>query len=448
MLSWSWETLKPGRPILTHPAMGVIREGDLHRTLRLLTDLGRPSPFTDKQHIQAINDHIREVRSSLPPDHPSLGLLNPVKVRFCLDTSVMLNPLLKKWPMQYNKIHDATALLKENWYMARIDLEKYFNQLPVHEDDQQLVGVSFSTEELQAMGIAYDPSSLGPDGRLHLKSAGSQFGVSSYPTVANTCSSAVSRILTDNGIPNTFVTDDFFVCGSTKAECQHHLDQAVNIMIKLGWRLQEDKLILPSQRMPFVGITIDTTTCRLSIPSDKLLEYGAAIASVQADAAAKTLKHKHLESLIGKLGWVSEVLIAGRSRLKRLRACLWAHNRPHRSFLPVGLSTEAKEDLEWWSQHIHNMANTDVWVPFWIDHPPIHASIISDASGDTGFGVIIGEHVYQGLWTDEIKDASSAYKELIPVLLALQLLGPEAAGRILLINSDNLGNVFSINKGS
>ena len=68
MLSWSWETLKPGNPILTHPAMGVIKEGDLNRTLRVLSALGHPSPYTDKPHVEALNDHITSVRSTLPPE--------------------------------------------------------------------------------------------------------------------------------------------------------------------------------------------------------------------------------------------------------------------------------------------------------------------------------------------------------------------------------------------
>jgi hypothetical protein len=87
-------------------------------------------------------------------------------------------------------------------------------------------------------------------------------------------------------------------------------------------------------------------------------------------------------------------------------------------------------------------------MPFWTTQPPLHCSIFSDASGDIGYGLVVNNTVYQGLWSDTVKPASSGYKELVPILLALSLLGPEADGRIVIVSTDNIGNVFSINKGS
>ena len=61
---------------------------------------------------------------------------------------------------------------------------------------------------------------------------------------------------------------------------------------------------------------------------------------------------------------------------------------------------------------------------------------------------MVGDQVFQGLWSDAAILQSSGYKELVSVLLALSVLGPEARGRVVIVSTDNLGNVFSINKGT
>ena len=55
-----------------------------------------------------------------------------------------------------------------------------------------------------------------------------------------------------------------------------------------------------------------------------------------------------LESQLGKLGWFSEVLVAGRARLARIQACIpgGGNYRPH-PHKRISLSPEAKADLLW-----------------------------------------------------------------------------------------------------
>ena len=60
----------------------------------------------------------------------------------------------------------------------------------------------------------------------------------------------------------------------------------------------------------------------------------------------------------------------------------------------------------------------------------------------------MGEQVFQGLWQQEVLGQSSCFKELVPILLAIQMLPAEANGHIVVINTDNLSNVYAINKGS
>lgn len=132
----------------------------------------------------------------------------------------------------------------------------------------------------------------------------------------------VSDILTKQGVPNAFLIDDLATVGSTREECQRNLDTAIDLFRRLGLRLNPAKVVPPSQVMEFLDISIDTVNQRLSIAPEKLEHYGRRVAEALADDDAGALPVRQLESLLGKLNWYCEVLIAGRARLSRIRACV------------------------------------------------------------------------------------------------------------------------------
>jgi len=259
----------------------------------------------------------------------------------------------------------------------------------------------------------------------------------------------VSDILTKRRIPNVFMIDDMAVVGATREECQRNLDAAVDLFRRLGLRLNPAKIVPPSQVMEFLGIRIDSVSQQLSIAPEKLEHYRRRVAEALADDEASSLSVRQLESLLGKLNWYCEVLIAGRARLSRIRACVpgGGHYRPS-PYTKVSLSPEAKLDLLWWQDQLRLAAAQPRFVPFWTAHPPVFCNIFSDAAGDVGFGLVVGDQVFQGLWQEDTLGQSSCYKELVPVLLAIQHLPPQANGHIVVINTDNLSNVYAINKGS
>jgi len=258
-----------------------------------------------------------------------------------------------------------------------------------------------------------------------------------------------SDFLTKQGVPNAFLIDDLGTVGATREECQRHLDTAVALFRRLGLRLNPAKVIPPSQVMEFLGILIDSVNQRLSVAPEKMEHYGRRVAEALADDDAMSLTVRQLESLLGKLNWYCEVLIAGRARLSRIRACV-PGGGPYRPspYTKVSLSPEARIDLLWWQEQLRLAASQPRFVPFWTAQPPVFCNIFSDAAGDVGFGLVVGDQVFQGLWRDEALGESSCFKELVPILLALQTLPPQANGHIVVINTDNLSNVYAINKGS
>jgi hypothetical protein len=91
----------------------------------------------------------------------------------------------------------------------------------------------------------------------------------------------------------------------------------------------------------------------------------------------------------------------------------------------------------------------ELWAPFWGKSATVCARTFSDASGTTGFGVFFDGKVIQGKWTDELAAKPNiAVQELLPVLFAVEHLAPQAAGKVLIITTDNVGNAFSLNRGT
>lgn len=147
------------------------------------------------------------------------------------------------------------------------------------------------------------------------------------------------------------------------------------------------------------------------------------------------------------------VLPAGKPRV----ACIWKAlppskqvrpNKPIRISAITATGQRARASLQWWADTLEAKRKRPVWVPWWRD-APVHARTVSDASGTVGFGIVFEDQVIQGTWTKDRSDNPNiAVQELLPMLVALEHIAPQAAGKILILTTDNAGNAFAINKGT
>ncbi len=104
-------------------------------------------------------------------------------------------------------------------------------------------------------------------------------------------------------------------------------------------------------------------------------------------------------------------------RIPRIRACLT------KDWIVRPFSRTAKADLAERLQAAL-LAPDDAWTPFWFCDVPVRARVIHDSLGDEakGYGVMVDGKVYQGRWAPTVQTHSSAYRELVPILLAAQLM--------------------------
>jgi hypothetical protein len=324
----------------------------------------------------------------------------------------------------------AVAMLQRHSWMAKVDLKKAFFQIPVHPATARYFAMRF-----EAAGITVDGVS-----------ESATFGGRNFPALCNGLLSKARLILESRGVLIVFLTDDIFLCGASREECTANLGIVITTLEELGFEINPAKTVPPTQRLTFLGITIDTVACSLSIEPRRLLAIAERVEEcLAAYEGRRTYSGTEWESLLGRLNWVAEVLIAGRPYLGRL----W-HAFPalRAGYAPDDLTTAA---LRWWLRVLVERAEAaDLWAPFWTEAVPIKDYVFSDASGDIGFGAVFDNWVVQGRWTAATAASTAiGLKELLPVWFAVQHFAqqPAAHGKVLVIGTDNLSNVFAINRG-
>ena len=112
----------------------------------------------------------------------------------------------------------------------------------------------------------------------------------------------------------------------------------------------------------------------------------------------------------------------------------------------IRLNKQCRADLSWWLEFGISWGGASTWPP-----PDPSVTCFTDASGSWGCGGILGEHPFhwfQLAWPAHWSNYHIAAKELVPVVIAAALWGPQWAGRRVLFRSNNQSVVAAVNSGS
>jgi hypothetical protein len=208
----------------------------------------------------------------------------------------------------------------------------------------------------------------------------------------------------------------------------------------IPWEHAKDVAFTPS--IPYIGFQWDIENKTVYIPEDKKAKYLMAIRSWEAH---RTHTLEDVQRLHGKLMHACYIVPMGRAYLTSLQTFLGIfHNRP---FLPRSPPKRTSEDLEWW-RALFCRPKIERSIP----GPAIvhDLSAFSDASSETGVGIIIGERwrawrLLPG-WKDEGRDIGWA-EALGFFFLAQTLLSSSDTKPCYRVYGDNRGVVEGWWKG-
>lgn len=194
-------------------------------------------------------------------------------------------------------------------FLVKADIKEAYRIVPVHPDDQRLLGVSW-------------------DNRIYIDTR-LPFGLRSAPKIFNAIADALQWIIQSRGVPLLIhYLDDYALVASSKAVSQSHKEILESTCRELDIPLEPCKLVGPSQVLEFLGIEVDTVRIQLRLPTEKMDRLNAAPAEVEGK---KAITKRQLQSLVGILQHACKVIYPGRAFLRRLHAVGSAsHSIKHR----------------------------------------------------------------------------------------------------------------------
>lgn len=80
----------------------------------------------------------------------------------------------------------------------------------------------------------------------------------------------------------------------------------------------------------------------------------------------------------------------------------------------------------------------------WMSSVKLH--LYTDAAGAIGYGAIIKSHWFYGCWLNSLNECTITFKELYPIVLAVEVWGHLFQNSCLLYHSDNQAVVWIVSK--
>ena len=304
--------------------------------------------------------------------------------------------------------------------IAKADVKDAFRIIPIHPDDYRLLGFTWRDK------FYYD----------RCLPMGCSTSCQTFELFATSLQWILTSVL---GVQHmSHILDDFIFFGApNSSSCSTGLQAFITLADSLNIPLRADKTVLPSTLVILHGIEVDTSSMRIRLPQDKLLDCRAKVDDMYR---CKKVSLRQLQSLIGSLNFACKVVMPGRTFLRRLiNLTKGVHNPNHM----LRLNVEARLDLSSWKLFLDNFNGTSLCLPTtWTSSNCIR--LYSDASLQ-GFSAIYGKRWLQGRFPSSWASVNIAVKELLPIVLAVRIWGPLLKNSRILFMCDNMSIVNVIN---
>ena len=328
--------------------------------------------------------------------------------------------------LKYAAIDQAVTfihLIGKGTLLAKLDLKSAYRRVPVRRADQNLLGFRWQ-------GKIYTDTAL-------------PFGLRSAPKIFSAVADALSWAMICNGV-DFFIhyLDDFLFFGppTSATTSLASLHQAIHICTLLKFPVAPEKTVVPTDRLVFLGIEINTSSGMLSLPREKLLKLQELLRSWMDRKAAPK---RELLSLLGHMSHAASVIRPGRIFVRHLIDAAARAQAPHHF---IRLTKHCRADLLWWSEFASSWNGTAICTP----HDP-SVWCYTDASGSWGCGAFLSTSPapwFQLQWPEDWATRNIAAKELIAIVIAAAIWGAHWKGLKVMFKSDNTAAVTAIMSGS
>jgi len=424
-----------------------------------------PSIFEHTQEItENINKEVEQgilIKSTRKPRWlTALNIkLETEKVRILRDYSAPHGRAINEFTwisdiMHIMSLDHAIEFMHPNYFLAKMDISNAFREVPIHNSGWE--NLSFEWQ-----GVFY------MDTRL-------PFGLRNAPEIFTRITNLIRAMLSTKGIKATVVyVDDFLIVAQTIEACTQAWLMLKELLTKLGFtvNMKVHKSVPPTKCLTFLGIILDTDVnqdasgiMQARVAQDKL---DLILSEAKAVANCSMIRRKNLESLVGKLNFISKVVYGSRPYLRRMIDCLY---KSKDRLIPITKGLQL--DVAFWIEFAQEFNGKAIIIENPII-PPHYLSVDAATDGIKGqggiggffngeyFGVPIAKLAQKG--DAEHKKAKSRklyptptneqtmhinYLELFAIWWAIVKWGPSWAGYHIIIHTDNEAARFMLNKGT
>ena len=297
------------------------------------------------------------------------------------------------------------------------DAESAFRQLPINPSQAGLLAIEFE-------GFYY----------WELRTP---FGWTLAPFSWCRVTSIIQRYCAWKGHNVVVFVDDFFGMAQSEVSSNATQEFLVELMLLLGIRDKPSKRRQASQVVPFVGFIFDFASQSVYISEERTVEILGLIDTI---TKLSRVKPKELAALVGKLVFISQVVLGARTYIRRLYDCL----KPS-SNRAIKLSLPLLADLLWWSRFLR-VFNGRKLLNWSTTRPVVHCC--TDASDIAACGVASLPQIWVHTWTQRQTSWHINIKELWAVYHSLLTWGSLWENHDVALAVDNSAAVAWINSGT
>ena len=309
------------------------------------------------------------------------------------------------------------AYLGRGACMFKIDLSRYFRQIPLDPADYSMVGYIV-------------------DGELFFDKV-LPMGMRNAPLIAQRITDAIRYLHQKAGHFLLNYVDDFL-----GAEEKEKIQQAFQHLNDLLNTLQVDaapeKTIPPTTRLEFLGVTFDSEKMTIEVTQDRVQDMLTELNTWNTKTKAS---RKEVESLIGKLQFASKCIKPGRTFIARLIQWLRGMDRRRKYSIPK----EARKDIAWWGKCLEKYNGISI---MWLTRVPGPDMVIASDACPKGFGATCGKAYFHGMFPENMRHQNIAHLEMLAVLAALRVWATQLRGLYFWVHVDNEAVATIINTGA
>ncbi|CAG2211665.1 unnamed protein product [Mytilus edulis] len=324
--------------------------------------------------------------------------------------------------VSYPTVDDFIMLIKSKGQGCRMfkrDLKRAYRQLVVDPGDIHLLGYKWR-------GHLYYDRVL-------------TMGLRSAAYICMRTTNAIAFICQNMGIDILNYLDDLAGCDIPSSSDDAYAKLGL-ILQNCGIEESIEKACPPSTKMMFIGILFDSENMTISIDTQRLSEI---LQLVSNWLCSTNCTKRELQSLLGKLNFVSQCVRSGRIFVSRLLN--WLRDFPDNG--KIVIPTDFKRDLFWWQEFLPSYNGISMILSDEFSNPD---QLFSVDACLTGCGGWMDGRYFHCSFPEFILDQNLHINllEMLTIVVALKLWGKHFTNLKVIIYCDNMVSVRVLNTGA